>query len=112
MPILLARPRPRAFDEMVQRLNRALAGLRTRVVDSNHQTTVALDLAGKIRERLERLTDDPIARLVRANAAIRETVNSLRSLDDLDAFLADVLKRMARQVGAASGALFVADREQ
>jgi len=56
--------------------------------------------------------DDPLARLVGANAALRETVSSLRSLDDLDAFLADVLKRMVAQVGAASGALFVADRDQ
>jgi signal transduction histidine kinase len=112
MPILLARAWPHDSDEVVERLSRALARLGTRVADSRRHVSRARDLAGKIREGLTRLTDDPVDRLVRANAALRATVNSLRSLDDLDAFLADVLKRMVEQVGAASGALFVADREQ
>ncbi len=112
MPILLARPGPRTFEGVVQRLNRALAGLRARVAETAKHATITHDLIDRIKEGLGGTPDDPVVRLVRANGALRETVNSLRSLDDLDSFLADVLKRMVGQVGAASGALFVADREQ
>jgi signal transduction histidine kinase len=112
MSRLAERPKPRAYEEVLQRLQKALAALRARVNDTQRQSSMPRSLATQVAEGVERTFEDPVAKLVQSNAALRQTVRSLRSLDDLDSFLAEVLQRMVEQVGAASAALFVADEHE
>jgi signal transduction histidine kinase len=109
MSRLAERPVPRAYDEVVQRLHRALSSLRARVRDTQREAALARPLSFRVNEPADRYAVDPVVKLVQSNAALRQTVRSLRSLDDLDSFLAEVLQRMVEQVGASSAALFVAD---
>jgi signal transduction histidine kinase len=112
MPSLLAQPKPLTYDNVVHRLQRALAALRSRIGDTQQQAARTRELSYRVRERADFGSGESIAKLVQAMGALRSTVSSLRSFDDLDSFLAEVLKRMAEQVGAPSAAVFVADDHQ
>jgi signal transduction histidine kinase len=112
MPSSLAPRKLWTYDEVVQRLQRALGVLRTCVAETRWQVTRAPQLTAGVKPWSDEAPDGPVGKLVRAVSALRVTASSLRSLDDLDAFLGEVLNRMAGQVGAASAALFVAQDDQ
>ncbi|HXJ19516.1 MAG TPA: GAF domain-containing protein [Polyangia bacterium] len=109
---MLARPKPLTYDAVVERLCRAFTSLRARVGETPWSVAGARRLTGLFKEDVQRPSDPPMTKLARAIGALRLTVSALRSLDDLDSFLAEVLKRMAEQVGAASAAVFVVDEDQ
>lgn len=89
--------------ELVEALGNqaALAIELKRLADRAREAAVA-------RER-EKAAEERAAELARANAALRQAIESLRDLDDLDAFLAKMVAAAEQVSGAAQAAVFLID---
>ncbi|HVJ57803.1 MAG TPA: PAS domain-containing protein, partial [Terrimicrobiaceae bacterium] len=86
----------------------AVCGIATDVTDSKRAQQMQAAMA---REK-ERLALQRAAELALANDALRECLDALASVPDLDDFLGQVMAAMTRQLGALSSTLRVRNFEQ
>jgi len=75
------------------------------------QAAISLENARLYDER-EMLAQQRAAELARANEALRECLDALASVPELDEFLGQVMVAIARQLGAVSSTFAVVNREQ
>jgi len=66
-------------------------------------------LVNTVRVERERVAEERVAALAKANAVIRANLERLASAPDLISFLASVLLEMTREVDAASGSVILLD---
>ncbi len=66
-------------------------------------------LVDTVRRERERVADERVAALAKANAVIRGNLERLASAPDLNSFLASVLLEMTRELDAASGSVILLD---
>lgn len=66
-------------------------------------------LVDTVRRERERVADERVAALAKANAVIRGNLERLASAPDLKSFLASVLLEMTRELDAASGSVILLD---
>jgi PAS domain S-box-containing protein len=86
----------------------AVCGIATDVTESKR----VQQMQAAIAHEKERLALQRAAELARANDALRECLDALASVPDLDDFLGQVMAAMTRQLGARSSTLRVRNFEQ
>ena len=86
----------------------AVCGIATDVTESKR----AQQMQAAIAREKERLALQRAAELARANDALRESLDALASVPDLDDFLGQVMAALTRQLGARSSTLRVRNFEQ
>jgi GAF domain-containing protein len=100
----------RQFDEETLEFAQALAQQATlaleleRLAEQSKQTALVVEREQAARERS--------AELAKANEALRECLDALASVPELDEFLGQVMAAIARQLGAASSVLRWSNQEQ